>query len=48
MDYLGYLISGWGVVLVAVAVYAFSLLRRGRALTARVPAERRRWMTTDD
>lgn len=48
MDYLGYLISGWGVVLVAVAVYSFSLLRRGRALTARVPADRRRWMTTDD
>lgn len=48
MDYLGYLIAGWGVVLGAVAIYAFSLLRRGKALAARVPAERRRWMTTDD
>ncbi|MFT4987649.1 MAG: hypothetical protein ACI88C_000528 [Acidimicrobiales bacterium] len=48
MDYLGYLIAGWGVVLGAVAIYAFSLLRRGKALTARVPADRRRWMTTDD
>ena len=48
MDYLGSLIAGWGVVLGAVAIYAFSLLRRGKALTARVPADRRRWMTTDD
>ena len=48
MDYLGYLIAGWGVVLGAVAIYACSLLRRGKALTARVPADRRRWMTTDD
>ncbi len=48
MDYLGYLISGWGVVLVATGLYAFSLLRRGKALTARVPVDRRRWMTTDD
>lgn len=48
MDYLGYLISGWGVVLIAIAIYAFSLLRRGKVLTARVPVDRRRWMTTDD
>ncbi len=48
MDYLGYLIAGWGVVLGAIAIYALLLLRRGKALTARVPAERRRWMTTDD
>jgi len=48
MDYLGYLIGGWGVVLVAVAIYAVSLLRRGKVLSARVPADRRRWMTTDD
>lgn len=48
MEYLGYLISGWGVVLGAVAIYGFSILRRGKALTARVPVDRRRWMTTDD
>jgi hypothetical protein len=48
MDYLGYLIAGWGVVLCAVAIYAFSLLRRGKALAARVPADRRRWMTSND
>ena len=47
MDYLGYLIAGWAVVLGAVAVYAVSLISRGKALSARVPADRRRWMTTD-
>ena len=47
MDYLGYLIAGWAAVLGAVAVYAVSLIRRGKALSARVPADRRRWMTTD-
>ena len=48
MDYLGYLIAGWGVVLAAVAFYAIALVRRGRLLTTLVPVERRRWMTTDD
>ena len=47
MDYLGYLIAGWAIVLGSVAFYAFSLIRRGKALTARVPVDRRRWVTTD-
>ena len=48
MTHLGYLIVGWGTTLAVGALYTFTLLRRGRRLTARVPAERRRWMTADD
>ena len=39
MTHLGYLIVGWGTTLAVGGLYAFSLLRRGRGLTARVPAE---------
>jgi hypothetical protein len=48
MTHFGYLLVGWGVTLAVGVVYAGSLLRRGRQLTARVPADRRRWMTTDE
>ena len=48
MTHLGYLIAGWGIVLAAIAVYAVALTRRGRAIASRVPAERRRWITTDE
>ena len=48
MTHVGYLIAGWGIVLGAMAIYAVSLARRGRELSARVPAERQRWMTTPD
>lgn len=48
MTHVGYLVVGWGIVLGAMAVYAVSLARRGRELSARVPAERQRWMTTPD
>lgn len=48
MTHLGYLIAGWGISLGAIGLYAVSLVRRGRALTARVPVDRRRWMTADD
>ena len=47
MTHLGYLLVGWGTTLAVGGIYAASLLRRGRRLTARVPAGRRRWMTTD-
>lgn len=46
MSHVGYLLVGWGVTLGVGAVYALSLVRRGRRLSARVPAARRRWMTT--
>lgn len=48
MTHVGYLIVGWGTTLAVGGLYAMSLLRRGRKLTARVPAERRRWMTADE
>lgn len=48
MTHLGYLIAGWGISLGAIALYAVSLMRRAKELTARVPVERRRWITTDD
>ena len=48
MTHVGYLIAGWGISLGTLGIYGFSLLRRGRALAARVPADRQRWMTTDE
>ncbi len=47
MTHLGYLIAGWGISLGAIAIYATALMRRGKALSAHVPADRRRWITTD-
>ena len=47
MTHLGYLLVGWGVTLGVGATYAVSLVRRGRRLAARVPAERRRWVTAE-
>ena len=48
MTHVGYLIAGWGVVGLTCATYAASVLRRGRKLAERVPAERARWMTSKD
>ena len=48
MTHLGYLIAGWGLALGVLAVYGISLVRKGRALAAAVPADRRRWMTTEE
>ncbi len=48
MTHLGYLLAGWGVVFVASAIYAVSVLRRARRVAARVPIERARWMTGKD
>lgn len=48
MTHLGYLIAGWGIALGAVGLYAVSLIRRGKALSARVPVERRRWISTEE
>lgn len=48
MTHLGYLLVGWGVSLGAGALYAARLLLRGRRLSAAVPAERRRWMTSEN
>lgn len=48
MTHLGYLIVGWGVSLGVGALYAVSLIQRGKKLAARVPHDRRRWMTAED
>ena len=48
MTHVGYLIAGWGIGLGTLAVYAWSLIRRGRRLAVRVDPERQRWMTTPD
>lgn len=48
MNDLGYLLAGWGISLTSIALYAASLMRRGKVLAARVPVERRRWISTND
>lgn len=48
MTHLGYLLAGWGVSLGVGVLYAASLIRRGRRLSARVPADRRRWIDTGE
>jgi hypothetical protein len=48
MTHVGYLLVGWGTTFAVGLVYTATLLRRGRRLTVRVPADRRRWMTTED
>jgi hypothetical protein len=40
----GYIIASWALVGGSIAIYAIRLVQRGRTLTQRVPATRRRWM----
>jgi hypothetical protein len=42
----GYIIASWALVGGSLAIYAIRLLQRGRTLTRRVPAQRRRWMSS--
>jgi hypothetical protein len=39
-----YVWMGWGIATVTLVAYAGWVVARGRALSRRVPAERRRWM----
>lgn len=39
-----YIATAWIVTFVVLAAYAAWILRRGRALSRRVPEEDRRWM----
>lgn len=48
MTHIGYLVAGWGIVIVACALYVFSVMRRARRLSELVPPERIRWMTGED
>lgn len=43
MSQMGYMYLGWGVSLAIIALYAASLVVRGRRLSKLVPPERRRW-----
>ena len=47
MTHASYILTAWIVATVAVAAYCARLVQRGRRLTRAVPAERRRWMTSD-
>ena len=40
---MSYVAAGYGVTAVAVAAYAWRILRRGRALSRSLPAEERTW-----
>ena len=48
MTHLGYLVAGWSIGLGTIGVYGWSVVRRARAAARLVPADRQRWMTTDD
>jgi len=41
-----YIYVGWAASAVAAAAYAASLVRRGRAASAQVPEDRRRWSSS--
>ncbi len=45
-DNAPYIIAGWAAVAGGIGAYVAVLVRRGRALSAQVPADRRRWSTT--
>jgi len=47
MTHAGYVFAGWGLGLGVIGLYAWSVIRRGRALSRHVAPERRRWMTSD-
>lgn len=47
MTHAGYVLSGWGIVLGSLGIYAFRTVLRGRQLAKLVPPERHRWLDTD-
>jgi hypothetical protein len=47
MSHLSFILTAWIVSAAAVAAYCARLVQRGRKLTRAVPADRRRWMTSD-
>ena len=48
MSHLGYLLVGWGGVVLVLGGYAAYLIVKGRSMAATVPAARRRWMTSEE
>jgi hypothetical protein len=43
-----YILAGWIVVFVTLAVYASLTIARGRRLARRVPPAQRRWIDSDE
>ena len=48
MTHAGYIAAGWSISAAVLVAYAVTILLRGRRLSGRVPARRRRWMTAGD
>ena len=48
MTHAGYIAAGWSVSAALLLGYAVMIVLRGRRLSGRVPARRRRWMTAED
>jgi hypothetical protein len=48
MSHIGYIVAAWAVTIGVLALYTVNMLRRGRKLAGQVPAQRRRWMSTDE
>ena len=46
MTHLGYLIAGWGLSSLVISIYAVRVLKRGARLSARVPDQNARWMSS--
>jgi heme exporter protein D len=44
MRYAEFVFSGYALTLGSIGAYAWWVVRRGRALSAQVPAERRRFL----
>ncbi len=45
---MSYVIAGWIVGVGSISAYALRLAVQGRRLSKLVPADRQRWMTTDE
>ena len=43
VTHVGYIAAGWAGTAAVLGAYAVWVLRRGRALSRRVPPEERRW-----
>ena len=47
MTHASYILTAWIVSVLAIGAYCARLVQRGRQLSRSVPAEHRRWMTSD-
>jgi hypothetical protein len=47
MTHASFIVGAWVVVAATLGLYAAHLVARGRALSRRVPAARRRWLHSE-